>query len=132
MLFEGDDGMDLTAQTTLRTPRGGEYQTRLPDGTTIWLNAGSSITYPITFASDKREVHIEGEVYFDVQKDKKRPFLVHADQTVITVLGTQFNVSAYPEEQRIQTTLIEGSVRLQKGTEIRYLRPGQQAKTAKG
>lgn len=127
--YKGENQTAVLAMTTLRTPRGGEYQTRLPDGTEVWLNAGSSITYPLSFAADRREVYIEGEAFFDVKKDRNRPFIVYAEETSITVLGTQFNVSAYPEEKRIRTTLVEGSIRLQKGEAIRQLVPGQQAHT---
>lgn len=123
--------LPVSAETTLRTPRGGEYQMHLPDGTQVWLNAGSSITYPLCFATDIREVSIEGEAFFEVKKDQTRPFVVRADQTSITVLGTQFNVSVYPEDTHVETTLIEGSVRLQKGETVRLLKPGQQASISK-
>lgn len=129
---DGANDQLLSATTTLRTPHGGEYQTRLSDGTSVWLNAGSSITYPLVFHTDKREVTITGEVFFDVEKDRNKPFVVHAEETSITVLGTSFNVSAYPEDMAIRTTLIEGSVRMQKGQKVKNLLPGQQALVQKG
>ena len=128
----GLHGQPVNMTTTLRTPRGGEYQLNLPDGTEVWLNASSSITYPINFAHDRREVQIEGEAYFHVKKDLKRPFTVHAEKTAITVLGTQFNVSAYPEQKNIKTTLVEGSVELHRGNLVRKLHPGEEANTTKG
>jgi len=128
----GLHGQPVNMMTTLRTPRGGEYQLNLPDGTKVWLNASSSITYPINFAKDRREVQIEGEAYFHVRKDLKRPFTVHAEKTAITVLGTQFNVSAYPEQKNIKTTLVEGSVELQRGSLVRKLHPGEEANSTKG
>lgn len=130
--MDGADEEWLSATTTVQTPHGGEYQMRLPDGTSVWLNAGSSITYPLAFRADQREVSISGEVFFEVVKDRNRPFVVHAEETSITVLGTSFNVSAYPEDHDIRTTLIEGSVRLQRGTQLKKLLPGQQASTGKG
>lgn len=130
--YKGNEDHAIPLMATLTTPRGGEYQMQLPDGTKVWLNASSSIRYPISFATDRREVYIEGEVYFDVESDTKNPFIVHADGTKITVLGTEFNVSAYSEEKHVRTTLVEGSVRLEKGSAIRQLRPGQQAQTSKG
>lgn len=125
-------GQPIGMTTTLRTPRGGEYQLNLPDGTKVWLNASSSITYPINFANDRREVQIEGEAYFHVKKDLKRPFTVQAEKTSITVLGTQFNVSAYPEQKHIKTTLVEGSVQLQRGNLVCKLHPGEEANSTKG
>lgn len=130
--YLGLHGQPVDMRTTLRTPRGGEYQLNLPDGTKVWLNASSSITYPINFAHDRREVEIEGEAYFHVKKDLKRPFTVLAEKTAITVLGTQFNVSAYPEQKHIKTTLVEGSVQLQRGSLVRKLRPGEEANSTKG
>src|SRR5690606_23670926 len=109
----------LAATTTLQTPQGGEYQIRLPDGTSVWLNAGSSITYPLAFLADRREVSITGEVFFDIVKDQNKPFVVYVDETSISVLGTSFNVSGYPEDKHIRTPLIEGSVRMQKGTQVK-------------
>ena len=128
----GEEAPAVPLMATLNTPRGGEYQMELPDGTQVWLNASSSIRYPISFTGDQREVYIAGEVYFDVKKDVNRPFVVHAADTKITVLGTAFNVSAYAEAAQTQTTLVEGSVRLEKGSAVRKLRPGQQASTSRG
>lgn len=130
--YKGNEDDIVPLMATLATPRGGEYQLKLADGTRVWLNASSSIRYPINFTADRREVYVEGEVYFDVEKDINRPFIVHAEDTKITVLGTEFNVSAYPEESHVRTTLVEGRVEMKKGGVIRQLRPGQQARTMKG
>lgn len=98
---------------TLTTPRGGQFQLTLSDGTKAWLNAASSITYPTVFQGKERSVTITGEVYFEVAKDKKKKFIVNVDDRQrVEVLGTHFNINAYKDERSINTTLIEGSIRL--------------------
>jgi len=98
---------------TMSTPAGGQYQLTLPDGTKVWLNAASSITYPAAFVSRNRQVKITGEAYLEVTKDKTKPFYVDiAGQSTIQVLGTSFNINAYGDEGKIKTTLVEGSVRV--------------------
>ncbi len=98
---------------TIETPKGGMWQIRLPDGTSIWLNAMSSLTYPISFAkSEKRIVTLKGEAYFEVSKDKLHPFIVKTATQQIEVLGTNFNVNSYADEVAVKTTLLEGSVRV--------------------
>src|SRR3546814_608772 len=82
---------------TISTPRGGQYQVNLSDGTKVWLNAASSIRFPTAFNAAERVVEIEGEVYFDVQHQDSKPFVVIANDQRITVLGTRFNVMAYPD-----------------------------------
>ncbi|WP_372640275.1 FecR family protein [Ancylomarina sp.] len=94
------------------TPAGGEYQLTLSDGTKVWMNALSEIRYPVKFSGDSRKVAVSGEVFFDVAKNKDKPFYVSVGDVDIKVLGTQFNVMAYPDEENIETTLVEGSVRL--------------------
>lgn len=111
---------------TMRTPRGGEYRLQLPDGSKVWLNAASSITYPNIFTGDTRSVEITGEAYFEVAKDAARPFKVQAGNMKVEVLGTHFNINAYPGEPVIKTTLLEGAVRIQDAV----LKPGQQASLA--
>jgi transmembrane sensor len=91
-------------------PIGGKSQLILPDGTKIWLNAGSKLRYPSDFKSKEREVYLEGEGFFEVARDVKHPFLVRTSDITIKVLGTVFNVKSYPSEKTIQTTLISGSV----------------------
>jgi transmembrane sensor len=121
---------------TLRTPRGGQYQLVLPDGSTVWLNAASSIRYPVYFSGKDREVEVSGEVYVEVAKDATRPFRVKiGDEAVVEVLGTEFNINAYTDEGAVKTTLLEGSVRVVAGKDNLkgpVLKPGQQAKIAPG
>jgi len=105
------------------TPRGGTYQVVLPDGTEVWLNADSKISFPTQFAETKRRVSLEGEAYFQVAKDKKHPFIVESKGQQVEVLGTHFNISSYADEGSVKTTLLEGSVNVN-GT---ILRPNQQA-----
>lgn len=97
---------------TISTPRGGQYQLKLPDGTQVWLNAASSLKYPVSFASSHREVELDGEGYFEVAKNPAAPFKVITPRQEITVLGTHFNVNAYQDEYQVLTTVLEGSVRV--------------------
>ena len=124
-----------TAYNTLTTPKGRQFQLLLPDGTKVWLNAASSIRYPVLFTGKERNVEIAGEAYFEVAKNTQLPFRVNVNnQAEIIVLGTSFNVNAYDNEENINTTLIEGSVRVLAGEKNRpatlVLKPGQQARVA--
>ncbi len=110
---------------TLIVPRGGEFSLELADGTRVWLNAESRLRYPVAFTGKERKVEMEGEVYFEVTKNKEKPFIVTVNGVDIRVLGTSFNVSAYQEE--VVTTLVEGKVQLKKGNEQVILSPNQQA-----
>ena len=112
---------------TLSTPRGGQYCLVLSDGTKVWLNANSSIRFPATFNGDTRSVSIKGEAYFEVAKNKAKPFLVTAKEATITVLGTHFNIMAYEDESMMTTTLLEGAVKVSKGDKFKILKPGVQA-----
>lgn len=114
-------------QNTITTPRGGRYKVILSDNTEVWLNAGSSLSYPITFHGNERKVTLTGEAYFEVAPDADQPFVVATGNTRIQVLGTHFNVNAYSDEKVIRTTLTEGAVRVVKGNESRLLKPGEQA-----
>lgn len=120
---------------TLTTPRSAEYQMTLPDGTNVWLNAESSIMFPVSFSSKERKVYITGEVYFEVTKTvDKRPFIVElADKAKIEVLGTHFNINAYDNEAGVRTTLIEGSVKVESlvTSDSFVITPGQQATISK-
>ncbi|MRG47664.1 DUF4974 domain-containing protein [Chitinophaga sp. SYP-B3965] len=120
----------------LITPKGGEYHLLLEDGTHVWLNAASSIRFPTRFTGRERRVQLTGEAYFEVAKDASKPFVVDInDQTYIHVLGTHFNVNAYTDEEKIHTTLLEGSVVVyngimaQGGTHGHQILPGQRAVT---
>ena len=114
----------------LSVPRAGEYVMTLSDGTKVWINAESEIKYPVVFGPDKREVFITGEAFFEVVKDSLRPFIVHTPNAQTTVLGTSFNIRAYPEEKRSQTTLAEGSVRIYSPGSSMLLKPGEQAEVS--
>ncbi len=108
---------------TLTTPRGGQYQLTLPDGTKVWLNAASSLTYPIAFTGSNRTVEMTGEAYFEVAHDKKHPFTIKVGGQTIEDIGTQFNVNAYTDEPAQVTTLLEGAVKV----DGHLLRPGEKA-----
>lgn len=113
---------------TMSTPAGGQYQLRLPDGTQVWLNAASSIRYPTSFKGKDRRVEITGEAYFEVAKNEAFPFIVTVNhEAEVQVLGTHFNINAYEDEAIVKTTLLEGSIRITKGTASEILSPGQQA-----
>lgn len=115
---------------TLKTPRGGEFKITLEDGTEVWLNADSKLTYPETFGADKRMVTLQGEAYFKVAKDSLKPFFVETDGPAVRVYGTEFNICAYEEDRRNYTTLVTGSIGLLPGdgtnAELK-LTPGSQA-----
>jgi transmembrane sensor len=115
---------------TIETPRGGQYQLILPDGTKVWLNAGSSLKYPLDLnMANIRNVELRGEGYFEVAHDKKRPFRVATPLEQVEVLGTHFNINSYADERSEKTTLIEGSVRITalSSQAIKVLLPGQQS-----
>ena len=111
---------------TLQVPRGGEYHLVLADGTQVWLNAETELTYPTAFPGDSRRVRVKGEAYFEVAKDAAKPFVVETGDWQVQVLGTAFNVSAYPGERQ-HVTLAEGRVRAKHGEAVEELSPGEQA-----
>ncbi|MEE1944878.1 FecR domain-containing protein [Pedobacter sp. KR3-3] len=114
---------------TIETPKGGQYQIHLPDGTKVWLNAATSLKYPLSFTGAKeRKVELTGEAYFEVAKDKAHPFKVLSAGQEVQVMGTHFNVNAYADEGNIKTTLLEGLVRVTTPNHAdEILKPGQQA-----
>ena len=117
----------------LTVPRGSRVaQITLADGTTAWINVGSSLKYPVDFTGKEREVEITGEIYFEVAKNAAMPFIVHkaGDDTKVQVLGTHLNVSAYSDESSMDITLLEGSVKVSKGDNYHILKPGQQARVS--
>lgn len=119
------------AFNTINIPRGGEYQLILADGTKVWLNSESSLTYPVNFSEQTREVYLTGEAFFDVTTDKEKPFIVKTATSDVKVYGTQFNVMAYEDDNVTETTLVEGSVAvLMDGVET-LIEPGQQAQVNK-
>jgi len=112
---------------TLETPRGGEYSLVLSDGTKVWLNTASKIRYPQFFEQNKRTVYVQGEAYFEVAKNKEKPFFVHSGSNTIKVVGTAFNVRAYSEYTSTLVTLSEGSIELNTSQSVHVLLPNQQA-----
>jgi len=124
---------DQFSYNTIATPRGGQYQVILPDGSHVWLNAASSIRFPTMFATAARKVSVTGEVYFEVAKKinkstgKRLPFIVTADNQQVEVLGTHFNINAYTDEPLQKTTLFQGSIRIDRNEQSVILKPGQQA-----
>ena len=113
---------------TISTPKGGQYQLTLSDGTRVWLNAASSLRFPATFSGRERKVELTGEGYFEVAKNKEKPFEVSVNNAVVTVLGTHFNINAYSDERVVKTTLLEGSVKVTKGNAGALITPGEQAR----
>ena len=110
----------------IETPIGGKYQVNLPDGSKVWLNSSSSLRFSALFNGDTREVELSGEAYFDVSKNKSKPFRVITKDQIVEVLGTQFNINSYSDEGPIKTTLIEGSVKIIYKDKVVLLSPGQQ------
>ncbi|EOR94312.1 putative anti-sigma factor [Arcticibacter svalbardensis MN12-7] len=110
---------------TLTVPKGGTFKLLLHDGTRVWLNASSKLRYPNTFTGSERKVYLEGEAFFEVTKDRSRPFLVMVEGKTIEVLGTSFNVHAY--HGKVQATLVEGSIKIINKGRYSFLKPGQEA-----
>lgn len=128
-------GSGSSQYNTIETPRGGQYQVRLPDGTSVWLNAASKLVYPVNFhGSKERRIQLDGEAYFEVAKDKNRPFIVKTGKQEVTVLGTHFNINGYKDEPIISTTLMEGSIKTSNTSSgnSRILSPGQQSTVFSG
>ncbi len=123
------DGKSLV--NTLTTAKGETYQIILPDQTKVWLNAASSIKFPVTFAGlDQRKIQLSGEAYFEVSKDKRHPFIVTTGKQEVEVLGTHFNINSYADEPATKTTLLEGAVKVRSRTAVSdnvILKPGQQS-----
>ncbi|MBX3252560.1 MAG: FecR domain-containing protein [Chitinophagaceae bacterium] len=122
-----DDKPGKVLYNTISTPRGGQYQIVLSDGSKVWLNAASSLHFPVSFTGEKREVTLSGEGYFEVVHNENQPFVVLVKGIEVQVLGTHFNVNAYNDEGAIKTTLLEGLVRINNGKSGKVINPGQQA-----
>lgn len=122
---------DEVVFNTLSTPLGGQFQLTLPDGSQVWLDAASSITYPTAFTGNERKVSISGQAYFEVAENKELPFVVQKGSMSITVLGTHFNVNAYENEGTVKTTLLEGLVKINQGSFTTLIKPGQQIQLTK-
>jgi len=128
---ESEEIIEKPVYNTLTNPKGSRVvDMTLADGSRVWLNAGSSVTYPIAFIEKERTVSITGEAYFEVAPDKTKPFKVSKDNMHVEVLGTHFNVNSYDDEKNIKVTLLEGSVRLKTNEENHILKPGEQAQVS--
>lgn len=129
LAYSADNAKDQEiVYNILSTPRGGQYQLILPDGTKVWLNASSSIYFPTLFKGKERNVTVTGEAYFEVAKNAAMPFNVTVKDMKVQVLGTHFNIMAYNDESSMNTTLLEGSVKVSKGYLNETLVPGQQSR----
>jgi transmembrane sensor len=123
-----------TLYNTVRTPRGGQYQVTLPDGSKVWLNAATSLRFPTAFTGRDRTVELTGEAYFEIARNKDQPFHVKAGEMTVNVLGTHFNIMAYENEGSVNTSLLQGSVRVEQASETsqthqtRLLQPGQESR----
>lgn len=129
---DSQSGNIAAKYNTISTPKGGQYRVVLPDGTIVWLNAASSLRFPVSFEAKQRNVELTGEAYFEVAANKAKPFSLTAGKTNIRVLGTHFNVMAYPDEASVNTTLLEGSVKVSTGKTEGILKPGQQGQALNG
>ena len=112
---------------TITTPRGGQYQIVLADGSKVWLNAESSLRFPTAFVGKQRKVELTGEGYFEVAHNEQQPFVVQRGDAEVQVLGTHFNVNGYTDEPSLKVTLLQGRVMVKKSDQLVYLNPGQQA-----
>ncbi|MCF6407408.1 FecR domain-containing protein [Chitinophaga filiformis] len=127
LLYSGQPATAKLSYNILATPKGGQFQVVLPDGTKVWLNAASRLKYPVAFAGNERLVELEGEAYFETVKDAHKPFKVKAGGFDVQVLGTSFDIMAYKDEKNTHTTLISGAVKVASEKESKLLQPGQQA-----
>jgi transmembrane sensor len=127
-----NNGAARAVENTIATPRGGGFRVMLPDGTKVWLNAASKITFPTAFTGSKRMVSVEGEAYMEVASDAAHPFVVSCRNTIVQVLGTSFDLMAYPDENGVRTSLASGAVEVNSGEAKTRLKPGQQADVVSG
>jgi hypothetical protein len=128
LIYDVSKGEEASETNTIQTPRGGQYQVILADGTKVWLNSASSLSYPTTFTGKDRQVQLKGEAYFEIAEDRNKPFKVSVADVQVEVLGTHFDVMAYEDENAIKTTLLAGAVRVTRnGMGSRVLAAGQEA-----
>lgn len=131
-------GKGTSEYNTIEAPRGGQWQVILPDGSKVYLNASSSLKYPVSFAATERKVELKGEAYFEIFHNKKSPFRVITKGQTVEVLGTHFNIMSYTDEKTVKTTLLSGSVKVsatgtnssKPGVESLILKPGEQAQVS--
>ena len=131
-ITNAENSSQSLSYNTIETPPGGQYQVILPDGSKVWLNSASSLRYPVRFTGNERKVEISGEAYFEVAHNIKMPFRVINSSQIVEVLGTHFNIMAYPDESSTNTTLLEGSVRIIKENKSKIISPGQQTRVKNG
>lgn len=127
--YAGGESSDKLAFNTISTPRGGTFQITLSDGSRVWLNAASSLKFPVNFIGTERRVELTGEAYFEIAQNKSKPFIVDvAGKQDVRVLGTHFNINSYSDERSINTTLLEGSIAIKVNGQAddKLLTPGQQ------
>lgn len=129
---DGDEEGEEVLYNTISTPKGGQYQLELADGSKVWLNAASSLRFPNKFTGKDRTVELTGEGYFEIAHNPQAPFHVKVNDMDVQVLGTQFNVNSYTDEPAVATTLLEGKVRVSKGARYLNLNPGQRAVVPQG
>ena len=123
------DNIPVFANNKIEVPRGAEFNLTLSDGTKVWLNSDSQLKYPVAFSGDTREVEVNGEAYFEVTRDEKRPFIVHSSGMAVTVLGTEFNMNTRMPDN-VKTILVKGKVQVaMKGGKPSLLKPGEMAST---
>lgn len=128
LAYEKTSGKTEPLWNTLSVPRGGQYKLVLPDGSKVWLNAASSIRYPVAFTGSDRVVEMTGEAYFEVAQDPTKPFRVKVgNREAVEVLGTHFDINAYDDESAIRTTLLEGGINVSAEGRLVTLRPGEEA-----
>ncbi|RYG14098.1 MAG: FecR family protein, partial [Chitinophagaceae bacterium] len=126
------EGSNQLIYNTIETPAGSTYQLILSDGTKAWLNAKSTLKFPVAFSKTERKVELEGEAYFEVTPNQSKPFLVEARAMQIQVLGTHFNVAAYADDQVVRASLVEGAIKAKHGESTLLLKPGEQANLISG
>lgn len=129
LVYQNKGEQQVIAYNTISTPRGGQYSITLSDGTKVFLNAASSLKYPVTFSGSQRQVALTGEAYFEVAHNQAKPFKVSSGNQIVEVLGTHFNINSYSDTPIIKTTLIKGSVKVSAGKQTLLLKPGQQSQT---
>ncbi|MDP4214479.1 MAG: FecR domain-containing protein, partial [Bacteroidota bacterium] len=117
----------VLSYNTITTPKGGQYQVTLSDGSKVWLNSDSRLKFPTVFRGRERKVELSGEGYFEIEKNAGMPFSVLVNQMQVQVLGTQFDIMAYGDEKTVNTTLLQGAVKVEQGNLARQLVPGEQA-----
>ncbi len=118
LVYSNEVEKETLVYNTLTVPYGKRFKLQLSDGTSVHLNSGTSLKYPIKFIGENRQVFLNGEAYFSVAKDVNHPFIVNTNEINVRVIGTQFNISSYPEDNQINTVLIEGSVNIYKKDEV--------------